>query len=152
MITLDYRDHRPIYEQVIERFQDLMFREILKPGDKMPSVRSLATDLSINPNTIQRAYVELERQGFICTVKGKGSFVSDSSHMKEGRLRQWENDFDNLLKKAWQFGISREIIEARIKRFAQTQGGSPEGQAEKKTEGQLQAQVQGTEERGEDHD
>ena len=62
MIALDYRDRRPLYEQIIERFQDLMYQEVLKENEKLPSVRSLAMELSINPNTIQRAYTELERQ------------------------------------------------------------------------------------------
>ena len=65
MIVLDYRDRRPLYEQITERFEELMFQEVLTEDMKLPSVRSLATELSINPNTIQRAYVELERRGYI---------------------------------------------------------------------------------------
>ena len=61
MIVLDYRDKRALYEQIVERFMDLMFQGVLPQGTKLPSVRSLATELSINPNTIQRAYVELVR-------------------------------------------------------------------------------------------
>ena len=76
MIIIDYKDRRPIYEQVIERFQDLIVKGILKPDSQLPSVRNLAMELSINPNTIQRAYAELERQGFIYSIKGRGSFVS----------------------------------------------------------------------------
>ena len=64
MIILDYRDRRPIYEQIMERFQELMMSGGLKQDEKLPSVRSLAMELSINPNTIQRAYAELERQGY----------------------------------------------------------------------------------------
>ena len=63
MIVLDYRDRRPLYEQVTERLEELMFQEILTENTKLPSVRSLATELSINPNTIQRAYAELEQRG-----------------------------------------------------------------------------------------
>ena len=114
MITLDYKDRRPLYEQVVERFQDLMFRGILMPDDKMPSVRSLATDLSINPNTIQRAYTELERQGYIYSVKGKGSFVADSGRMKTGRIRVWEKSFDGLLTEAGQLGLTSEFVAARV--------------------------------------
>ena len=65
MIILDYRDRRPIYEQIVERFQELMMSGGLEQDAQLPSVRSLAMDLSINPNTIQRAYAELERQGYI---------------------------------------------------------------------------------------
>ena len=65
MIILDYRDRRPIYEQVLEKLKELMLLDVLKENDPLPSVRNLAMDLSINPNTIQRAYAELERQGYI---------------------------------------------------------------------------------------
>ena len=69
MIVLDYRDRRPLYEQLAERLQEMMFNGVLPQDAQLPSVRSLATDLSINPNTIQRAYCELERQGYIYSVK-----------------------------------------------------------------------------------
>ncbi|MBQ9156330.1 MAG: GntR family transcriptional regulator [Eubacterium sp.] len=75
MIVLDYSDKRPIYEQIVDRMQTLIASGILEPDEKLPSVRSLAVDLSINPNTIQRAYSELERSGFIYSVKGRGNFV-----------------------------------------------------------------------------
>lgn len=83
-IVLDYRDSRPLYEQVAERLRELMFKGALPQDAQLPSVRSLATELSINPNTIQRAYTELERQGYIYSIKGKGSFVADNSRRTEG--------------------------------------------------------------------
>ena len=79
MIILDYKDRRPIYEQVAEKLEELMLLGVLGENEPLPSVRSLAMELSINPNTIQRAYAELERQGYIYTVKGKGSFVAENS-------------------------------------------------------------------------
>lgn len=75
MIFIDYNDKRPIYEQVTEKIQTLILNRVLEPDSKLPSVRSLAMELSINPNTIQRAYSELEREGFIYSVKGRGNFV-----------------------------------------------------------------------------
>ena len=75
MISLNYRDGRPIYEQIREQFQRLIVSGALGEGEKMPSVRELAAALSINPNTIQRAYRELEHAGYITSVAGKGSFV-----------------------------------------------------------------------------
>jgi len=75
MIILDYRDKRPIYEQIVDRLRALIAGGALEPDEKLPSVRALAVDLSINPNTIQRAYSELEREGFIYSVKGRGNFV-----------------------------------------------------------------------------
>ena len=90
MIVLDYRDSRPLYEQVAERLRELMFKGALPQDAQLPSVRSLATELSINPNTIQRAYTELERQGYINSIKGKGSFVADNSRMKAGIVQDWK--------------------------------------------------------------
>jgi len=81
MIPIDLMDARPIYEQVTERFKMLILRGIIKADEKIPSVRNLAVDLSINPNTIQRAYAELEKQGYIYTVKGKGNFAVDASKL-----------------------------------------------------------------------
>ena len=115
MIALDYRDRRPLYEQIIERFQDLMYQEVLKENEKLPSVRSLAMELSINPNTIQRAYTELERQGFIYSVKGKGSFVADSGRLRRERLREWEREFDRLAEDGFQIGLSAEDLTGRIR-------------------------------------
>ena len=85
MIVIDSRDKRAIYEQVVDRLSDLMLIGVLQPGEKLPSVRSLAVDLSINPNTIQKAYLELERQGYVYSVKGVGSFVSDTDVIKNNK-------------------------------------------------------------------
>ena len=76
MIVLDYRDSRPLYQQVKDSLRRMMLTGLLEPDEKLPSVRSLATQLAINPNTIQRAYAELEAEGYIYSVAGKGSFVS----------------------------------------------------------------------------
>lgn len=76
MIVIDYHDKRPIYEQIIDRFQLLILNGALESDTQLPSVRSLAVELSINANTIQRAYSELERRGLIYSVKGRGNFVS----------------------------------------------------------------------------
>ena len=115
MITLDYRDRRPLYEQVVERFRELMFQGILKENEKMPSVRTLAMELSINPNTIQRAYVELERMGMIYSVKGKGSFVADSVRLRSQRMKEWEADFRRLAEEGLKLGLSPEDMADRIR-------------------------------------
>ena len=75
MVHLDYRDTRPIYEQVRDGLRKLMVNGMLRPGDKLPSVRSLALKLGINPNTVQKAYAILEADGIIYSVSGKGSFI-----------------------------------------------------------------------------
>ena len=76
MILLDYRDKRPIYEQVVEKLERLIVSGGLDPLTKMPSVRSLAMELSVNPNTVQRAYAQLEQDGYLYTVSGRGTFVT----------------------------------------------------------------------------
>ena len=76
MLNLDYRDARPIYEQVKDGLRRLMVTGVIREGEKLPSVRAMAMDLAINPNTIQRAYAELEAEGFIYSVPGKGSYAS----------------------------------------------------------------------------
>ena len=81
VIFIDYNDKRPIYEQVTEKIQTLILNGVLEPDSKLPSVRSLAMELSINPNTIQRAYSELEREGFIYSVKGRGNFVKMNENL-----------------------------------------------------------------------
>jgi len=83
MIVLDYQDRRPLYEQVEEKFRNLILIGALEPGSRMPSVRQLAMELSINPNTIQRAYMQLEQEGLIYPVKGKGNFIADSEEVRK---------------------------------------------------------------------
>ena len=108
MIVLDYRDRRPLYEQVTERLEELMFQEILTENTKLPSVRSLATELSINPNTIQRAYMELEQQGLICPVKGKGSFVTDSSRIRQIGMEETLSELKKITEKGMALGVGEE--------------------------------------------
>ena len=111
MILIDYKDTRPIYEQIVERFKTLILKEIMKPDEQMPSVRNLAMELSINPNTIQKAYAELERQGFIYTVKGRGSFVSGDSGLVEKRKNEYMEQILALVKEALEIGMSKaELI------------------------------------------
>lgn len=114
MIILDYKDRRPIYEQVIEKLEELMLLGVLKENDPMPSVRSLAMDLSINPNTIQRAYAELERRGYIYVVKGKGSFVAENSAMKENRKRDVLAQVSEVIDEAIRLGIPNQEIKNMI--------------------------------------
>lgn len=79
MILLDYKDRRPIYEQVVAKLEELMLLGVMKENEPLPSVRSFAMELSINPNTIQRAYVELERRGIHLYSEGKGKFCGRQS-------------------------------------------------------------------------
>lgn len=111
MIVLDYQDRRPIYEQVTDKFQILILNGVLPPGSQMPSVRQLATELSVNPNTIQRAYMELEKMGLICPVKGRGNFVADSSQVQKINRESYRKEFTALIQKGRNTGFNREELE-----------------------------------------
>ena len=108
MILLDLKDSRPIYEQVVERLQELMMLGILEEDSQMPSVRSLAMELSINPNTIQRAYGELERRGYIYSVKGRGSFVGSIRKLHEAKKAELEGKLGGLAREAKTIGVLRD--------------------------------------------
>ena len=127
MIILDYKDRRPIYEQIIEKLEELMLLGVLKEHDPMPSVRSLAMELSINPNTIQRAYAELERRGCIYVIKGKGSFVAENSAMKENRKRELLVQVSEMIDDAIRLGISeqelKQMVEIQYKAAEKFTGG-----------------------------
>ncbi len=110
MIIIDYKDTRPIYEQIVDRFQQLILRGILKTDEQMPSVRSLAMELSINPNTIQKAYAELERQGFIYAVKGRGNFVAYNDKLLEKKKAEIRTQIQNICQEAAEIGIPREEL------------------------------------------
>ena len=110
MIILDYKDARPIYEQVVDKFQKLILTGALEPNTKMPSVRSLAVELSINPNTIQRAYSELEREGFIYTVKGRGDFVAYDESLLRYRKDEIYRKLEEIVREAGEIGISRQEL------------------------------------------
>lgn len=114
MIHLDYRDARPIYEQVKDGFRKLILQNVLQQDDKMPSVREMATTLTINPNTIQRAYRELEQEGFIYTVPGKGSFVAGIPKIDEKKKQERLHEFDQLVDELSYMGISYEELRTRI--------------------------------------
>ena len=108
MIILDIRDRRPIYEQLIEKFQEVMMIGALEKDEKMPSVRQLASELSINPNTVQRAYGQLEREGYIYSVPGKGSFVADISQLKDVRREEIRRALEQTARRAFVSGISKD--------------------------------------------
>ena len=110
MIVIDYHDKRPIYEQVIERFQMLILNGALEPDEQLPSVRSLAVDLSINPNTIQRAYGELERRGLIYSIKGRGNFVSSQKDVVKEQQELLLEDLKAQLKICKEAGIDSVYV------------------------------------------
>ena len=110
MIHLDYRDARPIYAQITEQFKRQIEAGVLREGEKLPSVRELAGSLAINPNTIQRAYRELEQQGWIVSVSGKGSFVCDVPS-QDGKWSALDAAVASLLQK----GVSMDEVIAHLR-------------------------------------
>ena len=114
MIIIDYTDRRPIYEQVVERFQSLVLCGVLEKDAPLPSVRNLAMELSINPNTIQRAYTELERRGVIYAVKGKGNFVADMQAVRALREKEVREETVRLVRKAKEAGMKHEELNSLL--------------------------------------
>ena len=114
MVHLDYRDSRPIYSQIIDGFREQIAAGILKPGDKLPSVRDLAAELAINPNTIQRSYRQLELEGWIVSMQGKGSFVSGEASIRQREADRLLADFDRLVNSLTHCGVTRQELIARL--------------------------------------
>ncbi len=88
MINLDYKDGRTLHEQIEDGFRGLIISGILKPDEQLPSVRELSISLTVNPNTVQKAYKELENAGFIYSVKGKGNFVASAPSVEDSHHRE----------------------------------------------------------------
>lgn len=116
MISLNYRDARPIYEQVKEGFRNLLVTEMIASHEKLPSVRELAAELAINPNTIQRAYRELETEGYIYSVPGKGSFAAERNNIVQIRQAEFLKVFDETVEKLLETGITAEELKSRIEK------------------------------------
>ncbi|MCB5549234.1 MULTISPECIES: GntR family transcriptional regulator [Blautia] len=116
MIVLDYQDRRPLYEQVTEKFRTLIYQGVLPADSRIPSVRQLAMELSINPNTIQRAYMTLEQEGLIYPVKGKGNFVADTQKIQEKSKENFRQEFLELVRKGNHTGFEEEELIALVQR------------------------------------
>ena len=114
MITIDYQDRRPIYEQIVEKYELLIVRGVLSPDEQMPSVRQMAQELGINPNTIQKAYAILEKDGFIYPVKGRGNFVSGRGEGQERKKTQYMEKLKTLLKEGHQMRVDPAGIRALV--------------------------------------
>ncbi len=115
LIHINFRDARPIYQQVKEGFCRLILSGALPPGYRLPSVRELASSLAINPNTIQRAYRELEQEGYTVSVPGKGSFVCEGDQAARKRRRELLEQFDGLTLELEQLGVSREQLIQKLR-------------------------------------
>ncbi len=123
MIQLNYRDSKPIYEQIKDGLRKLVVSGAVKKDEKLPSVRELATSLSINPNTIQKAYRELEQEGYIYTIAGKGSYAAERADVASGRNEELMKEFDEIVKELLYLCQDKDILIKRIEELAK---GGPE--------------------------
>lgn len=110
MILLDYRDKRPIYEQIVEKLEKMIISGGMEPLTRMPSVRSLAMELSVNPNTIQRAYTQLEQDGYLYTVSGRGSYVTAENEWRENKQSKVLKEWQDITRQAKEAGLTEERL------------------------------------------
>ncbi len=117
MLQLNFKSRVPVYEQLTEKIKELIIHNVLKHDEQLPSVRELALELTINPNTIQKAYRELERQGYIYSIQGKGSFVKPIEKIENSR--QKEDLMEHLMKVAAELlylGVTIEEIREAVEK------------------------------------
>lgn len=110
MLSINYKDPRPIYEQVRDALRQLILSGAIAPGEKLPSVRELAASLAINPNTIQRSYRELERLGLIHAVPGKGAFAATDDTAAQRRTQELTDTLTAAVQELKLLGVSREDV------------------------------------------
>lgn len=114
MFQLNYRDNRPIYEQLKEQLRKLIVTGVLKSDEKLPSIREIASSLAINPNTIQRAYRELESEGYVYTIAGKGSFAAPRQDIDDRREKELLQQFDAIILELSYLGYQSDSLFQRI--------------------------------------
>ena len=117
MLNLDYRDARPIYEQVRDGLRRLMVSGIIQEGEQLPTVRAMATSLAINPNTIQRAYELLEAEGYVSSVPGKGSFAAPHHQVDSARRDGLLRTFDETATGLFFLGLSADALSQRLSKL-----------------------------------
>ncbi|MFP7478750.1 GntR family transcriptional regulator [Terribacillus saccharophilus] len=125
MFELDLRSGKPIYEQIVDKFKELIINQVLETDEKLPSVRELAQQLTINPNTIQKAYRELENQELIYSVKGRGSFVNAiSTQIDPQKVKHMQEELRKLLTEALYIGMTADEIRNVVEQQLRNGGGS----------------------------
>lgn len=121
LIQLNYRDSKPIYEQIKEGFRKLIISNSLSADERLPSVRELASSLAINPNTIQRAYRDLESEGYVYSIAGKGTFVAEHEGSNDIRQLELLEEFDEIVEELLFLSVAKEELKTRIDNV--TEGG-----------------------------
>lgn len=117
MIVIDSQSRQALYEQIVERVESLIAADVLHSGDQLPSVRALAVELSINPNTIQKAYAILEEHGAIYPVKGKGNFVSEKDKVTDRMKGQCFGRLKETVNQAKKLGINEEEFSIKVRTY-----------------------------------
>lgn len=127
LITVDLRDRKQLYEQLIDNIKNLILIGELSPDEKLPSVRSLAKELGINPNTIQKAYTELERQGVILTLPGRGSIVtSQTDVLLENHRKKLTAELSVIANQAAKIGVTKSEFAVMAETAWLNRGGKEE--------------------------
>ncbi len=119
MLHLNYRDAKPIYEQIKEGIRHLLLTNAIAADEKLPSVRELASNLAINPNTIQRAYKELETEGYVYSMKGKGTFASATDFIHKSREQELLMTVDDVVTELFVLEVSKEELGSRLENLKQ---------------------------------
>ena len=119
MIQLNYRDAKPIYEQIKDGLKHLLLSGAVAAGEKLPSVRELASSLAINPNTIQRADKELENEGYIYSVSGKGTFAAEKQDVVQIRKDELFLEFDVVISELLYLSVEPKILAERIESLSE---------------------------------
>ncbi len=123
MVTLNYRDAKPIYEQIKDGIRRLVITDSLLPDEKLPSVRELAAKLAINPNTIARAYKDLENEGYIYALSGKGTFAAAKAEGRERRTSELLEEFDEIVTELIYLSVRPEVLQERVHLLEMKRGG-----------------------------
>lgn len=125
MINIDYKDRKPIYEQLVDNIKALVIKGVLQRDDQLPSVRQLANDLAINPNTIQKAYTELERQGITYSLKGRGCFIASNIDMlRDDRREQLFNELAQTVQGLLALAVTCVEIQKQVVQVCQNEEGN----------------------------
>lgn len=119
LLQLNYRDAKPIYEQIKEGIRHLLLTNAIAADEKLPSVRELASTLAINPNTIQRAYRELEAEGYVYSMKGKGTFASSTDFIHKSRAQELLTEFDDVVEELFVLDVTKEELGCRMENLEQ---------------------------------
>lgn len=121
MIQLNYRDSRPFYQQIMDSIRQLIVSQVMKPDEKLPSVRDLASSLAINPNTIQRAYRELENEGYVYSLSGKGTFVAPLKDTATARQKELMRQFEEISQELLFLNVNVEELQEKLQRISDSQ-------------------------------